>query len=655
MEEFAYKDINVVWENNLLTLQNSRLIRKIDFTEGLPRTLQFTIDQIALAGKNPGYDFRLAGFPAPDFKNYRSDYQAQNIFCTPLGQPDGDGRLVTVEIFESIRKLKLEISYIIYPDQPFMAVESVIISGVTPMLYWHPRHGNATFHGMDADLGVNNICDALALQDFTPVKSVELQMRTDYNDEPILEHAIEDNKDIYGNIFLADNARNARFFFLQEAPPSQERRGNEPGDFLLTNDCTVASLGSGITAADITPDRRLKTNRTVCGLAADGDAEKLIKQYLRIRQVLTNSIGNNITVNPWGCGCFPELLNEQFLKDEITAAGAVGADTYQIDDGYEHGLLQDLAVHNRKLDKAFWATNEKLLPEGFHPLISHAQDNNIKLSLWFAPSFNCEYKDWRTSADILLEHFRQENFESFKLDAVIFNSYTAEENFGKLLQTLYNESEGKISVNLDVTNGTRGGLFKFSEYGLVFLENRYCCHTWVTNPYHPENTLDNLWNLAKYCRIQNLQIEVPNPGNCKADVYEKFNMSIPTEYPLAYWAAIPFFASPLLWMAPSQLSEENAAILRKSLDVFRQYRQEWREALISPVGSRPDGKSITGFYADSGFLLVFREAGAPEQAKLDLPEFTGYEVLYNSGDITLAADGTVTMAAAKTFALLRLR
>ncbi|MBE6369918.1 MAG: hypothetical protein E7056_07160 [Lentisphaerae bacterium] len=653
MDKFTYQDISFSWQQNVLIAKNSRLYRKIDFAQGMPQTLELVIDKTAIAGENSAFDFHLAGFPAPGTERFLTDYQLKDVQFAPLCLPDGNGAEIRVKVFESIRELQLEFCYILYCDMPWMAVETKVASAVTPLLYWNPRQSHDTFRCFDEAMGVNTICDSLKLTDFTKIKSVEFQMRTDYFDEPVLEHEYCEGKDLYGNILIAEKPEHKQFFFLQEAPPSAERRGNEPGDFLI-QDNVVSSLGSGITPADVTPDRQLKTNRTVCGLAADGNAAKLIKEYLRCRQQGNTAVAGQITVNPWGCGKFPSLLNEKFLGEEIVATGDIGADVYQIDDGYEHGLLQDLSLHNRKLDKNFWQTSDALLPNGFTPLQQLAAENDVKLSLWFAASCNRDYVDWRESADILLNRFRDEKFESFKLDAVIFNSYTAEENFGKLLNALYNESNGKITVNLDVTNGTRGGLYKFAEYGLLFLENRYCCHNWVTHPYHPENTLDNLWNLAKYTRIQNLQIEVPNPGDILEECYQSRQMTLPSEYDFEYWLMIPFFASPLLWMTPSLVSAENTATIKKMLQIYRQYRQEWRNSIITPVGNRPNGSEITGFYADSGYLLLFREKSAPESVQLQLPEFESAEVIYSNAATVLSKDGTVTISTPGGAALIKL-
>lgn len=654
MEKFTHSDIYFIWQDQQLTLGNSSFKRVIDWSQGLPKTLSMEQGNGMIAGKNPDFDCRIAGFPAPGNEFIRCNYQVRNSSFALLQKPDGNGAVFTVETFEKERQLSIKVCYIVYPGLPVMAVECEICSAVIPMLYWHERQRTEDYSTNGKRNGDLTFVDALQLEDFRAIRSVEFVMRTDLYDEPVQEHELKTNEDIFGNILIAENNSGKQFFFLQEAPPSMERRGSEPGDFVIDNS-RIISLGSGITPDDITPGRLLRSNRIVCGMAQDGDAAALIKKYLQLRQAAASGVYGTITVNPWGCGHFPELVNEQFLKDEISAAGQLNADTYQIDDGYQHGALADMAVHNRKLDRAYWATRQDLLPEGFTPLQKSAKASNIKLSLWFAPSYNQAYCDWQESCDILLEHWQNNEFESFKLDAVVFNSRTAEENFGKLLQTLYTKSNGAITVNLDVTNGTRGGLFKFAEYGLIFLENRYCCHLWPKHPYHPGNTLDNVWNLAKYCRIQNLQIEIPDPDNVNLQCYSSRDLPLPTEYDFAYWAMVPLFASPLLWLAPSQLQPHRAELLAEIMAVQKKYRHCWRDSLIKPVGSRPDGKSITGLYADSGYLLVFREKDAVDTTVLDLGKYSNAEVLYATAPVVLGKNGRITMTKPGSAALLRIQ
>ena len=83
------------------------------------------------------------------------------------------------------------------------------------------------------------------------------------------------------------------------------------------------------------PDATVTTNRLVLG-AADGDAGTLIKRYLQPANRSAPRIGGTITANPWGSGNFP-AGSIRFSLAEIRAAALLGADNYQIDDGYQTG------------------------------------------------------------------------------------------------------------------------------------------------------------------------------------------------------------------------------------------------------------------------------------------------------------------------------
>ena len=652
---FSDRDIHITWQNNLLTVANRHIRRVVDWQSGMPRTLELTVNQVCLNAPLAEHDVQLVGFPAPGNDQTKTDYRTGAVRVEALPVQDGDGVRVIVESFESLRKLRLHMAYLIYPELPVIAQEFTVQSAVTPMLYWGRRH-EEEFNRCRCIRELHTVTDRLLLPDFTVTESIEFQMRTDYYDEPVQRHIYDGKETAVGNILLAQDSAGRKFFYLQEAPPSMERRDHEGYDFHIDADHEIQSLGSGVKPEDIVPDATVTTNRLVLGVAADGDAGTLIKRYLRARQPISARIGGTITANPWGSGNFPARVNQDFLLAEIRAAALLGADSYQIDDGYQTGLgLAEMTVHNAMLDHAYWALNSRRLPNGFSPLAEAAKTAGIALSLWFAPSANREYRDWRESADFLLDFHQRYGVNCFKLDGVLLNSYTAQANFTRLLKTLFKESGGAVAVNLDVTNGIRGGVFKFGEYGSIFLENRYVCHQWPAHPYHPENTLDNLWNLAHHCRIQNLQIEIPSPDDCREDYYTARNLKLPTDYPVEYWAMIAAMASPLLWFAPSTLSDVTAQRLRAVLEVIRAHRDGWRNALVTPVGNRPDGAAITGFYADSGYLLIFRELNAPDSAQLKLPEFTKAELLYSIGEASLTQDGVITLKQAAAAALFHLK
>ena len=105
--------------------------------------------------------------------------------------------------------------------------------------------------------------------------------------------------------------------------------------------------------------------------------------------------------------------------------------------------------------------------------------------------------------------------------------------------------------------------------------------------------------------MERFQIEIPVPEDINPDIYEP--NKLPTAYPLEYWAAITLFASPLIWTAPSKIKPETRAVLRKFMELHHSIKSHLLNGNVHPVGQKPLGKSMCGFYADSGYLLVFRE------------------------------------------------
>ena len=166
MEKFTHRDIFFIWENNILTIGNSTFKRTVDWSRGLPETLSFEQNGKVIALENSGFDFRLAGFPEPGNAAIRCNYLVKNTAFELLQQPDGDGAKFTVETWEPSRELSIKISYIVYPGLPVMAVESEIVSGVIPMLYWHERQRSKTYLAPGQNNGALTIADSVNLNGF---------------------------------------------------------------------------------------------------------------------------------------------------------------------------------------------------------------------------------------------------------------------------------------------------------------------------------------------------------------------------------------------------------------------------------------------------------------------------------------------------------
>lgn len=664
---FIYKDVRVSLDEDLLTIENSALRRELDLGQCVPRTISLTSvgsdTEYADYDKNAG-DFSFIGINLPGNLPDGVDCELGDIKVSvePAGLYDGEHVEISLTVVEKVQQVRFVRVYYIYPELPVIASRTSIHSGVTPNVFWSWR--DMLGNNPDVPKSFLESCgDSLELAEgFAPVKAVEFHGRTDYSNEQVIEHDLTGGAEsVNGNLLFCDNGGSG-LFFLQEAPPSRERRDYEKYDFRFDGR-NVLSCCWGIAPGEIGHGLdELWSYRHVIGLYDDlSQSEMQVKKYLKRRFPLNPDKDYSITVNPWGCGNFPQSVNEQFLLDEVKACKMVGATHYQIDDGWQAGrALQELILKNRCVDESFWTVARKLLPDGFDNIVREAEKNDIELALWVAPSFNKEYRDWEYFADMLYGYYQRFGFRMFKLDAIKCRTREAEMNLEKMVHSLRERSNGDITFNFDTTNGQRPGYFMFLQYGNIFLENRYVCHKWGVG-YHPESVLNNLWRIAKYIRPQVLQIEIPDHNAINYEFYENKGMTPPDVYAPEYWAGIALFANPLIWLAPSRLKPETAAAYKKIIDLHEQYRKAIFAGEIFAAGAEPDGRSVTGFHSHndelkSGFIIVYRELEAPSRAEWRLahvPEQVNIRKLYGTGEIKALTDGKlqIDMPAAGSFAL----
>lgn len=624
---FVYKDIRVELKNQMLLTGNSRLSRLFNLKHAVPQTISL-IDEYSgaeLAAEHGNGDFSFVGINMPHTPKTRTEYRLEKITASVVEGSIFDSEHVCIElkIHEDIQQISFTRKYFLYPDLPYIVSQTGIVSKVTPLMYWTRRGGlyKKVLSGQYSPEKLESCEDSLRLADnLCPARAVEFAGRTDYTNDHVFEHENPVGM-CNGNLLFCKNKAGDGLFFLQEAPPSEERRDFEEYDFRISENNTVYSCCWGIGPHEVSPEKELFSYRHVIALYQAGTEITTLKKYLKTRFPQNAEKDYSVTVNPWGVGCFPSLVSEKFLIDEVNASGALGATHYQVDDGWQKGrALGELTNNNRHMTRDFWIFSREHLPNGFDHIATAAKDAGVELALWMAPSCNCEYRDWREFADIVYDYHSRYNIRMFKIDAVLTRSKEAEDNLEKMLRHLRERSKGEIFFNLDTTNGQRPGYFLFLEYGNIFLENRYVCHSWGVG-YHPETTLRSLWRLTKYIRSQTLQIEIPDFKAVKREFYAEKKRLQPDSYPADYWAAIPLFANPLLWLAPSRLDPEVAGIYGKIIKLHLEYRAKIFTGEIYSIGHEPDGASICGFQShdaasDSGFLVFYRENSATPEAQI---------------------------------------
>jgi hypothetical protein len=635
---FNFRDVCIKLDGDILFLGNEVLERKLDLEQGMPKTisLKYLSSRIFLTKSQTSddFDFSFAGLNFPGGKA-DTQFSITNITACVNATSWRDGEHVRVEIHirENIQDVSFIRTYRLYPGKPFISVQNSIKSSVMANIYWSRRSRLDQPEDYTPEMQ-ESVVDSLSLAEgIVPRKAVEFRGRTDIAVNAQVMEYIDPIGLVKGNLLFCEG-KDCGLFILQEAPPSAERRDFEDHDLRIENN-NVFSCCWGIPPAEIRADKFLHSYRHVIGIYSNGNEQYALKSYLKLRFPEAEK-DYTVTVNPWGMGNFRDCVSEHFFLDEIAAAADIGATHYQVDDGWQKGrALQELTTNNRYIKPDFWEVSKAHLPDGFDVLSAQAEKNGVELALWVAPSFTNEYRDWQKFSDILFDYYSRYGIRMFKVDGIKVRTKEAEDNLEMLFRDLRERSGGEIIFNLDTTNGQRPGYFMFLEYGNIFLENRYVC---LRNApfYHPESTLKNLWRLSKYVRPQILQIEVPSPEDINHEYYREKQLISPDIYPPEYWLAIAMFANPLIWLAPSLLSCDMKKIFKQMIDLHLKYRKEIFDSEIYPIGNEPDGRSFTGFIAGQddgkqGFILLFREAGAPDTTLMDIPYIKSPVIFHKVG------------------------
>lgn len=608
-----FQDCFVNFDGQFLCLGNSCFVREFDLSHGLLHTLCLKkADGTLLAQESSApSDFYFYGDRCTP---QEMSYQPPVVGACIVNQFPGSAPHlhVTVSLYEAFQDLTLRKDFYIYPGLPALAMRCRIVSPVYPLAVWNTRRAVRERYQSRARAGLvfEGCVDRLNLPTYTPFESVEFRAQTDYNDEQLIRRPYKSGETLTGNLLYLRNSSGNELFYFQEAPPSEERRDLEEYDFRIENS-EVVSCSWNLDPGELGCRKEFRSPRHVLFFCDNADeGERVFKEYLR-RRHLPNRFPHYITANPWGDCDFYQKVSEKFLLDEVEAASQCGAELYQADDAWQSGgLLVDISGYNKLLSsKKFWEVNPKLWQGDLSPLKNSCRSNMLDLSLWIAPFANIAYRDWKEMAQRCLELHEKYGVRIFKVDAINLVNAEAERNLELMLRTVRRRSKGAVSFHFDVTAwGLRQGIYRWLEYGTIFLENRY---TRIIRKalYHPERTWRNFWRLSRFARIQEILCEVPSPQHIDYDMYRAKNETPPDTYSWEYWLAISLFAQMLLWFSPSQLSPE----LRATAARFTAWRKKHNDQLLNSeirrFGTEPDGASLSGLYtvSDEPLVIIFRE------------------------------------------------
>jgi alpha-galactosidase len=483
--------------------------------------------------------------------------------------------------------------------------------------------------GVEADAGklAEGASDSLENLLLSPqhlrLLQVNLMDQTDNHNELVQENEWmllnERDLELPGNLFVLENPTTGEgLVFVKFAPLPHSRPVKSAFDCQVNaRERQVRFTGQGY------PFTLLAYSGGSAGCTAVlQDFQRQLRRYQPDRDGLFLS-------NTWGDRSRDARVTGQFLLKEIEAGARLGVDVIQIDDGWQNGRTANSANPTNGAWESFWSDNADFwqpnaqrFPHGLIPVAKEVRAHGMKFGLWFGPDSAGGCTNWNRDAERLLQLHRKEGVNYFKLDSVKLTSTTAVKNFRSMVDRLLAESDGNITVDLDVTAGTRPGYFGIPQCGPVFVENRYT--DWQN--YWPHLTLRNLWKLSHYIDPVRLRMEFLN-NTRNTQLYGDDPLA-PARYSPDTLFATVMFASPLGWFEVSNLPEDYQRSVGDLVKIWKQERTKLFSGHILPIGEAPDGKCWTGFAsvskdAKSGYVLIFREQNPSTEWSLDLKMFSG--------------------------------
>lgn len=471
----------------------------------------------------------------------------------------------------------------------------------------------------DMDAGVKiPVLDRLELQgNHWRCRAVEFFDYTDWNDNLVAERDFIPYREngYRGNLILADDLVTGSGFFLLKEAPCSSTQLHYPGYDFRAEYGTFKVTGLGVSAGDVTPDGWTPVYGVVLGVFDGGKREALTALHSYQRQArLCKAAGAGgdemVMLNTWGDRSQDSRINEEFCLAELDRAARLGITVFQLDDGWQIGKSPNSKVAKGSFkdiwsNKDYWKPDPVKFTDGLKPIVDKGRKLGIRIGLWYNPSVQSDFADWRKDAEAILGLWREYGITIFKIDGLQIPTKAAEQNLRSLFDLVQKESGGEVIFNLDATAGRRGGYNMFTEYGNIFMENRYT--DWGN--YYPFHTLRNLWQLSRYVPSQRLQVEFLNKWR-NADKYAPGDIFAPCNYSFDYIFATTMAGQPLVWMEASNLPEE-AFETGKLIHRYTEIQEDIHKGTILPVGDEPSGRSWTGFQSikdsRSGYFIIYRE------------------------------------------------
>ncbi len=608
----ALKDCKVSMQNDTLTLSNKRIKRTFLWNQGDLKTLSIE-DRV----RNNVWIFH---------------HDVPDLMLHERIQPEGPGSYeVNTITRDKIQHDHLEVSVItsfpnilikrvfrLYPECPAIACDIYVSNNATGVDEFANTEGLPVFETISPE-GIH-----------WKIRTVKFLDQTDIFNNLVFKKdilAYFRPKEHVGNILFLENKLTKSGFFILKEAASMQSQSNYPGaDFIIQqqdiNNLLVKTVGLGVDMRQLPREEWIRCNGFVTGVTGSSGLDKLAALRDYQEQIRIHKPGRDemILMNTWGDRGQDARINEPFTLQELKIGKRLGITHFQLDDGWQSGRSKNSAFEGGSLENiwnrdSFWLVHPERFPNGLDPIVSKAEEFGIKIGLWFNPSADNSYKNWKKDAEVLIHYYGKYNIRTFKIDGVELPDKLAEINFRKLMDTVMMATDSNAVINLDVTGAAkRPGYHFFNEYGNIFLENRYT--DWGN--YYPHWTLRNLWMLSEYVPPQNLQIEFLNKWR-NPDKYLADDPLAPINLPFDYLFATTIAGQPLAWFEGSNLPEEAfeiAPLVKKYSNVMH----DIHSGQIFPIGEEPSGFGWTGFQSvideTSGYIIVYREFNVNDKQSL---------------------------------------
>ncbi|HCO66871.1 MAG TPA: alpha-galactosidase [Dysgonomonas sp.] len=522
-----------------------------------------------------------------------------------------------VGVLYSLDRLDIKRVYRIYDNCPAIACDTYL-KGITDAVLDGKVGNLADMKNIEfaedmKSRQVTAVLDQIKLDGFHwQTRIVEFNDVTDWNNNLVFEtDIIPYRKNSYkGNLLLAHNAEKEKgFFFLKEAPSSNVQLAYNGYDFTTEFGHFMVN-GLGMSEKDIKEDEWRKTYSCVIGTYSGSEVDQLtaLREYQKNIRKLLPGRDEMVMMNTWGDRSQDSKVNEKFSLIEVEKASRLGITHFQIDDGWQVGKSPNSAIAKGTFKNIwdnpdYWKPDPQKYPNGLHPVVKRGKELGVEICLWFNPSVQNDYADWQKDARAIIDLYNACDIRTFKIDGLAIPTKESEINLRKLFDTVLHETDYNVVFNLDATAGRRGGFHMFTEYGNIFVENRYT--DWQN--YYPYWTLRNLWKLSKYVPAEKLQIEFLNKWR-NADKYGNDEFA-PVNYSFEYLFATTIAGQPLAWFEGSGLPEE-AFSISGLIKTYKGIQHDFHTGIILPIGDEPSGKSWTGFQSlkdGYGYFIFFRE------------------------------------------------